>query len=359
MGNTERKLAYFARRREKAETFKAFVIAETQKLKAGESIGLPPVSELAAKFDYSIDTIYHYLAKTRAVEERRSFEATKVHERLIPSSELAWIIGLLSGGGHVGSKRIAYTSINGGLIGKFQSMGERLFGVNAHIKHAGTFKSGHENIKVSFCNSAVSEVLGNLNSNLWPTAILERHHWILDQQSHLLSFIEGFFEARGHSRIGKDSEIHFNITHQSAVNFLAELLARLGINSTLVRNKRLQSGIGGVAIVKMADIRNFAKQIHSVVPQQEKKLEELRNLWPRPTSLPVYSEDQMTEEWARLLAIFKHSPTSYKLRKLYKQGETPFSPELLAQRFSKSNSFREARENLNRIIQECGVALEK
>lgn len=212
----------------------------------------------------------------------------------MPSRNYAWILGALSGGGYVDTKRgtIRMICSNDQFIKEFGIIAEQVFQVNAYTR---PYKEKSLKTEIHYGSLNISSI-GSLTKKDWPDTIIHKHPWVLGNTLYSCGFLEGYFdtsgaivfESRGFKK-GKQKRkwrIHLYTIYPEAVSLLADILTRVGIESP----KQLHSSpshskdstecnllkIAGVRISKAVDIRNFALNVHSKVPEKEEKLNSLR-----------------------------------------------------------------------------------
>jgi len=338
----------------------SFAKEEVGKFRTGEMGRISSYKELGVKFGCSTATAFNYLNKKGMTEERRLIKKEIRSETLVPSPTLAWMIGVLAGGGEVrlrkGSERISLSSDDKVFLEKFKSTGEELFQSNAVTYKRYIQKGGKEYIQILFCNQKMALTLGNLSRIQWPHTICDRHDWIFKDRRYVWSFLEGLFEPRG-SIIIKPKQrrraIIFGTSYLHVANFIANLLVRVDVkNPMLVGCTRAREGISGVAIYNLPDIKIFVDNIHSQSPKKEERLELLRNL-PRRV---IPSNEEFIKEWVYLKDLLGRTPSFNEIQEFKKEGKTKYTPDAYSYRFGKRSkgkkSFKEARNNLEKIIRE-------
>lgn len=271
---------------------------------------------------------------------------------LVPSRELAWLIGTLAGKGSVefDPYRIQLTSSTEPLLSEFKLVGESIFGLNADYK---------PETHVKFYSRRFAAALGNLRRSEWPKTIKEQHPWLLDNQRYTWAFLEGLYDTIGTSRIAPGRRrVVFAATYIDAANSILELLARLGIqNPKLSRDRTYRVGLRGVVVENVRDIQSIAENIRSRVPLQEERLSSLRSLNLQgegsernyPSSI-----EELIQEWTRLTNLLGHVPTRDEITEGRKLKKTRFSAEVYTHRFSGSNSFTETKNVIEEMIRQEG-----
>lgn len=284
-------------------------------------------------------------------------------ETIPPSRELAWIIGVLAGGGYSNpnDKRISLDSDNEDFVGEFKSAGERLFGVNASVR----MKKGENNTRklkgVVFHSKKIVETIGDLRGSEWPSTIVSQHKWIIENSNYLWSFIEGIFDRRGNISMDKNRVrgVFIYSDYANVANFLAEILVRVGIKRPLIEHdKRGKENVKGIRFSNKQDLKHFVDNIHSRIQDKEKRLEVCRQLTvgrknrkvevPAKTSKRITKEDAISE-WIRIKTFLGHTPNSGEIERLKRDGETKYSSSVYYRRFGEGK-FSKARENLEKIV---------
>ncbi|OGH19809.1 MAG: hypothetical protein A3D74_04620 [Candidatus Levybacteria bacterium RIFCSPHIGHO2_02_FULL_37_13] len=284
-------------------------------------------------------------------------------ETIPPSRELAWMIGVLAGGGYSNpnDKRISMDSDNEEFVRAFKSAGERLFGVNASVRT----KKGEDNTKklkgIVFQGKKITNTIGDLRGSEWPRTIVEQHKWIIENSNYLWSFIEGIFDRRGNVSMGKDSVrgVFIYSDYANVANFLAEILVRVGIRKPLIEHdKRGKQGIKGIRFENKQDLKYFADNIHSRIQGKEERLEACRQLTvgrrKRSVEVPVKTSKRITKEdaiseWIRIKTFLGHTPNSGEIERLKRDGGTKYSSSVYYRRFGEGK-FSKARENIEKIV---------
>lgn len=336
--------------RERKENFVEYVIKENDQFRMGRISRLSSYEELSHQFDYTRDTVVQYLSEKGLTQERKRAEDEKRPEILKPSAALAWMLGVLAGGGQVKKKgQIHLDSVNEDLLEEFKSVGERLFKLNSTSIPIGIRKDGRQNKRVSFFSADIATLLGDFRGTEWVNTIRERYNWILENERYIWTFIEGFFEEKGNVYTTNWKRIVFYIYKHNAVSLFADMLSMVNIKTCRYRNKKF-------LIDTLSDIKTFAEKVHSKIPEKERRLEFCRQLFPKRARTVVSSEEEVILEWIRLHKELGHSPTKHQIDRLLQQRRTKFGSYIYVHRFGKreerKRSFALARENLERIIQE-------
>ncbi|MFH1535824.1 MAG: hypothetical protein ABIC96_02005 [Patescibacteria group bacterium] len=299
---------------------------EVENFKSGDVDRLSSINELSAQFGYSPRTVYEVLSLSGIAKERKLLKKDK---EFIPSDDLAWMLGSLSGGGTVDQSRgaILVNRTPRAFTQKFQSVGERLFGINAKL---------HRD-KPIFYDNETAQKLGDLRIWSWPNTVLERHEWILTNQRYIWSFLTGLFDARGSIR-GEENPIIFHSKYSNVVNFTADLLVKCGIERpTILPTKQDLEEVQGVAIFNAKDKKTFATNVHSVIPEKEKMLREYRKESFRVSRVQVESERELIAEWKKLYDSLGHIPSAAEINMLKRNGKTRWSHGAYNYRFGRGN----------------------
>jgi len=340
-------------RSERKQNLLNFAREEIDNFKSGTITRISSPEELGSRFDYKADTVTSYLSIEGIGRKRKLLRRENPNEMLLPSRELVWMLGILTGGGHVETtnwKVISISDSNDVLLQSVKDVGERLFKTNA--------ATDEKNKRiVLFHNVSVARQLGDLRSDRSNNTISEEHSWLL-AENYIWSFIEGFFEKKG-SVIdsGRSKRIIFYTTHIHIANFLAELLVRAGVeNPRIMFSLSRSTGIKGVSVSSLLDIKLIADNIHSKINAKEQKLELFRHITPqRPlvNRVGVSSDEEVVHEWRLLRQLLGRSPKVEEIRKLKKEGKTRYSDGVYSYRFVRDygkRDFNRARENLERIV---------
>lgn len=341
----------------RAENLRSVVRQEIEDFQGGTIERLSTIPELSTRFGYkSPKHPRRILARAKLLEERKLTQTERKY-KLESSNELAWILGVLSGGGHAKKYEIELESNNKELLTAFKSRGERVFKVNARLdlgRPHSVFGKVVETPAVSFFNREASNAVGDLRKNYWQNTVLTMHRWILENEKYVWSFLEGFFEVRG-SEYGINSEtkgrgysLQLSTSCIESANFLLELLVRVGLDNP-------KRGVRGVFVRNLKDIKKFANNVHPVTSDKEVKLALYRDRAAqigRMGGKPfLYPDEQVIEEWTKAHDLLDHPPTTYDIEKLRREGVLMCSRKIFIRRFG-AGSFRKARENLEGIVAE-------
>lgn len=338
----------------------AYVEDNLRRLEAGEIIRLPTYQSLAEQFGYAGNPSVYMLLKRKGIRLKNYAPPYKLPG---PSSDLAWFLGTLSSGGSVrliqGWTWLANT--NEAVLEKFRLIGERLFSLNANKITAGGERSwGGSQPGYQFNSVKIARFLGDLREDSWARTILYQHPWVVDDSKYTWGFINGFFEERGSVHINEtpyktQHRIRVSTPSPNGASLLAEMLVRQGLEYPSVQYEfRSGERVKGVRVQNLRDIRLFAQNIHSVVPEKEEALECLRYRVPLTGHYdhkPKYTTERLIEEWKKVSNALDGNPTAKKIRNLRKDGKTEISDMTYAARFGQGN-FVKAREELERIIKE-------
>lgn len=349
---------------ERSRNLVEYVQTELEQYRAGEVPRLSSNDELIVRFGYKYrSSIYGPLNRTGLIAERRFILDQSVKEKLYPSTELAWLTGILAGGGHVGidDGEIVFGSLDKDLLNVFKSTGESIFGMNA-TQGINSIKKGdtvHKRAYISFCNRPIARNFGDLRRDVWPQTLLEKHSWLVSEQRYIWGFLGGFYDARGDSYSYRDDAKHFvlfNTPSVSATNFLSDLLIRVGIRRPTIR-KAFAKGekITGVTISNLEDIRFLSHHLQPKSKEKAGRLEVYKDRESKQGKNTLYSTDEVIEEWIRVAALLHHIPTSEEIGILKAQGQTRISAQVYILRFG-NGSYRTARKNLEHLLQEKGIS---
>lgn len=343
---------------QRARELREFVKRELDRYDSGEINSLPSNSDLMHRFGYKDPSrLYPVLRPTGFFNRRRLLESDPRHE-ISPSSGTAWIIGALTGSGHVNAKsgRITLGSKDLEMLQEFKSVSQRALGVSASLKETVIrAKEGRETKRrfVNINNKAGAAYLGDLRQDRWVDTVASKHKWIQLSDRYTWSFLEGLFEVRGDIYIYDPGArlMVIKTASLSGANFISELMVRAGIKDPHIRHSAItKEGVDGVMLGETKDLYTFAQNIHSQIRRKEEKLKLLRakqfRLW-RPNN---YSDEQILEEWKQIILSLGPVPKANDIKRLYKEGEIGISPETYARRFGQG-SFTRARQALGQMIE--------
>ena len=296
--------------------------------------------------------------------------ARRREELIMPSTELAWMMGVLAVSGSINNAdhkgKISFYMLHSSLYDVLKSRGERLFGVNAHMSYYESRKSPILSFKTGF----YGEAMGNFARDAWVDTISNQHNWVLKNDRYILSFLEGAFNVRGYffkSPRQKYDSLRISTAYRVAANFLSELMVRVGVEDPSIATKSYtREGIRGIAITSLRDIKHFAEHIHSMDPNLEKKLVFYRDLDLEHNKV-MLSQDRIIpieavlREWIRITRILNHPPLRFEIKRLYKLGLTEFGDWVYPLKFDDSGSkknFGRAKKNLDKEMDKNDIKID-
>lgn len=324
-----------------------FVRDEAEGFKRGEVTHISSNEELRRQFGYSnASSFYRLLGREGLIQERKRLIMERGRERLMPSPDLAWMLGILAGGGYVMPENgaIGFTGREEHLLEAFKTTAEGLFNTNVFISSDEKNKGDEEKRyqRAHFHSTSIARALGDLRRNQWPQTLTEKHSWILDNPSYIWKFLNGFFEVRGHIT---SRGIIFTSSYLDIGNTLIDLLTRVGIDNPRFQAKgRTIKEIQGVGLHNLRDQKLFAQNISSKIPLKEQRLDHYRK-----KEISVNTRGDFIEEWKRLKKLLGHLPNSSEILELGRQGQTRFHYTSYSNRFGKG-SYKKASEYLEKVI---------
>ncbi|MAG59398.1 hypothetical protein CMO96_01225 [Candidatus Woesebacteria bacterium] len=321
------------------------VQSEIGLLQTGQIDRLTSMAQLGIEFGYAENTIHRYLRDANLLEERKTARLeSKI--RIPPSYNLAWMIGVLACGCTVRDNGLMeLASKDRPLLLAFKSRGEDVFKKNATRQNKNSLP-GYQTMR--FGSKKIVGFLGELGREGWTETVRDRHDWILKNDSYVWGFLEGVFETRGWCSINS-RVIGLTTTYQNVANFLAELLVKSGIeHPDFQHHGAMREGIIGVRLQRLNDLRRFAENVHSVVPEKEERLEQCRRLVSRRGYHAIYTDQEIIDDWKFATELLGRSLTTTEYKRLDREGKVQCGLVTLCKRFG-SGSFPKARENLNRI----------
>lgn len=334
-----------------------FVSQEIERFKAGEISAISSAEELGARFGYtSISRVHYHLKRAGLNLERRQIIKPEGLEIITPSTEWAWMMGVIAGGGHINNNgQIGFNDPNPELREAIKSRGEKLFNTNAHLR---TYEDPKASPHMVFNNRRIVSELGNFTRDQYVTTVSEKHGWVLGNNRYIWSFLEGIFETRGtwrrENKSSKSMGIVISAARRNEVNFLAELLVRVGINNPRVRtNTHYRQGVSGLGISSLKDIKLFSENIHSVIPEKEEHLHFYRELDPMTKKFRKFTREEKIREWAWMTAILGRTPTSAEITQLKKFGIAKCWPKAFVDTFGMDDggeNFGNAKSTLENLV---------
>jgi len=248
-----------------------------RKLTSGESPSFPNNDDLAHQFGYSPPSVERVLRSIGITQEAINSERRKT--MLIPSLDLAWMLGVISGNAFIGKgyeTRIRLARFdNPDLLKEFQNVGKKLFGKEPKATPT----------KVTFFDKSMISELGDLTNNSWPQTISEKYDWILKDSTYSWKFIEGLFDAKGNLSIKPGgNSLYFIFNNQSSSSFVEDLLIRIGVqHPTISLQKIKQVTLYKIGVYNISDLKLIAYNIHPKNPDNQNKLNIIRE-FPEPST---------------------------------------------------------------------------
>lgn len=346
-------IAYFERARDLSQ----FAKKEVNQFHAGEVDRISTNEELRKRFGMRRDKLFRDSISGEGVGEirREAQEAakqkTKEERSIVQSSEWAWMIGVLSGGGHnnLTGGNLSIAEFDEAFLQTIKSTGERIIDSNGYIRTIRVLDNGVSYRTLAFHDRSISAQLGDLRRDRWPQTIIQKHSWILRNHNYLANFLGGIFDTRG--RILPQQGIFLSSSYPVVVNFLSELLVRMGVENPKPKYQgKEQEKLIGVGIYNLQDIKTFADQVHSRRPEKETALEIFRQNGPVK---PKADLESLMVEYKRAREITLRGkdrlPTIHDIAELRSKGVIIYTASTLANFFG-DRSFVKARENLEDII---------
>lgn len=262
----------------------------------------------------------------RAVKQ----EASKRHELNIgPSSEFAWLLGVLSAGGFTTRYEISTRDVNYGVVEKFMQVGEKVFQLPGYYR---VYRKSQKNPnqkdvhQAAFHSAALSDFLGDLHRYRWGPTLKNRHDWIYQDKESIWAFLNGFFDARGYistinSRGGsrKRHILSLSSPYNEGCLELSELFSRVDFPSVkIIKEAAFREAVKGVRLYRQREVREFAIHVSSCVPFKEKKLQECRNIDISETFDPGQYQRRL-EAYEKVMQL--REQTGWGARRLVKHSE--------------------------------------
>lgn len=260
---------------------------------------------------------------------------------LVPSPELSWILGVLSGAGNVRYNGIYLESTrNPELLKEFSAVGQRLFGKQPHIAPD----------KIHFFSSQIAREIGDLRNSTWVETIQSRHKWILNNSNFIWKFIEGLFDTRAHLKTKPKYNgytLRFRTNKFTNAEFIKKLLLAASLQKPTIfpDEEQPKETEYTVSMYNIEDLKVIADNIN---PKSPDKQDQLKSIKEEPSPSPI-TETDLYAEWVRLGRI----SSSYKLIKLYREGQTKYSRSSY-DRILGEGSFRDAISRLKKLEELIG-----
>lgn len=338
----------------RSQALVAFVRGEIEQYRSGQIQTLTSRSDLAEKFGYrSPNSFNQLLMKDEFAVEGSDLEKKYLPE---PSQELAWVLGVLSGGGHVGLKGgdkslVSVVSSEPDFLQAYKSTAENLFRTNISFRTLKQKKDGKTPVFAGFFNADIAQYVGDLSTGHWAHTVVEKHKWLIDNDKYLWKFLEGLYERTG--IVHQIRGIIYHSAHIDTANFLSESLVRVGIKNPVVLQKRdSREGIKGVGLFDRDDQIHLASNIHPKTGTKARDLAEVRTSLMRADSFRVYNkcEDEASAvaEWLKITDQLGRSPHAHEIADMKRKGQTRFSVTVYSKRFGEGN-FTAARAALEEL----------
>lgn len=330
---------------QRADKLKTFVRQEIEDFRAGKVQALTPYPQLGEQFGYSSRTSVRHTLEYAGLAEERKALATEAKYELIPSEELAWLIGIFSASAGPDRKgAMVLSDESQPLLDTFERRGAETFKLNPVFREPGT---------VRFNSVDVVNALGDLGIDNWHATLLEEHDWLLKKRVYIWRFLEGFYEKRGSiyerenaNEGGRRLTVHCGSAE--GANLLAQLMFAVGVNKPIIK-KNGDGSIEGVTISNIEGIGFFARNIHSENPETEKNLEAYRNKEPQKGAAEIkYSEQYLMEVWRKITNKLGHVPSYSDIERLKAGGITMVHPDTFGRRFGNRNFDRAKVELVKR-----------
>ena len=164
---------------------------------------------------------------------------------------------------------------------KFGEIGSNLFGIvfKWYVSNRSNKNKNWNAMYICRFNSKkVVEYLGDWKEEVWTTTLKEKFHWVIENKSYIIKFLEGFFDSEGtvryNERIGT-YQIVFAVQDINAHLFVQRLLENINLNP---KSYRLRGKVKSIGLIGKLECQKFANKIRSVIEKKEKNLIKFRNL---------------------------------------------------------------------------------
>lgn len=284
------------------------------------------------------------LARVLEKEQEQKLQSEIKELGLIPSEDAAWMLGLISGAGHVFNMGLEFTTHHEALLEKFVKIGEKVFSLNAITLPRNERQDGTTSYESSFYSQQISTSLGIFKDTQWIETIQEKHGWVLRDEPMLWKFIEGIFETKGYV---KRHFINFQVSTAEEAEFIRFVLDLVDVPSSVVRGKKSDLIIGTL-VYGIDNVRNVCQNITSVIPAKQDKIEGARTQY-RLKNTPE-SLDELIEEGLTLIEEYGTLPYAGTIRQLRRENKIKFSESVYRRRLG--GSIPEARKRLLQIYQQ-------
>ena len=251
----------------------------------------------------------------------------------LPSRDLAWMLGVTSGGGCVDKRQIMLTQSDSDLKLAFARIGSEVLQQNPSQNKD---KTGYS---PRFGGTRLASWMGDLRRESWPDTVRDKHSWIFADQEYIWGLIEGFYETRGFvAHLSFNPAIRFSTSYESVAGMLTDLLVRQGLRNPVVSRAGKDNRVTAVHITNIPDQLIFANNIHPKIPAKEAELAVVRQRTLDRAKAKTRTDEELLVEWVRIAGLLGHIPTSTKLRELSKDKKTPYSDKVYANRFGRNGN---------------------
>ncbi|MEK7571837.1 MAG: LAGLIDADG family homing endonuclease [Patescibacteria group bacterium] len=304
--------------------------------------------------------------KQLRTEARSTTLKEKMIGSLLPSRDVAWFLGALTGTrGSVDTTRgrgqVSFVSkdANDPVSVAFKETGEALFGDESGSKrsHVRRLPSGAIAIGFYFGKTEL-DALGDFRKAETAQTVEQRYGWVFSEQ-YLRSFASGIFDSGGSVRvIDIKKDIRFSTLSQEYALLLEKVLRNLGINDINVFRRDSTSSLKYiVAIQKMAGLRIFAEKVTSIDPEKQHKLDEIRSFKERKKIISTpESAQEIFGEWVKIRGLLSEGkvPTTSDIARLRANDRTKFQQSVYTKFFGdqdggERNAFSAARDRLEAL----------
>lgn len=299
----------------RAQNLRDFVRNEIDGFKTGEITSISSNEELRARFCYrNVSCFYDALHKENLITERKMLIMEHGRQRLTPSRNLAWLLGIIAGGGSCTNRfngQISFFSTSEALLTDYRTSIEGVFKINTKP----SFRRLEDSRYVSIDDLSIRRSLGDLRKAKWSNTLQSRHDWVFNK-NYLWGFLEGFSDTRGHPM--SNEKFYFSTYSATEANFLAEILVRAGLeNPKIFPPNQKRTNMQRVEIYNQ-DLNILATNIQSRIPENEKILAEIRNKSIKPPEVHIETAQRLINKAtgektrvARLLDFVKEEIEKY------------------------------------------------
>lgn len=322
---------------------------------------IPTYREVALEFNRTPSAVVSITRRNpeliKALSDAR--KEAKNNVTFIPSKEMAWFLGMLTGSSGVVDSTfgfIRFTNADENLRQIFKETGETLLAKDSpHLQGYEKKKQENSNKSINFFSQRHTDALGNFTRAEKTNTLKERHPWVLDDE-YIDTFISGVFDSGSSIWVSAaNRQIEFMTSHADVAGFYVEMLVKIGLNPNIIINKK-RGEIRSVAIHQIKDLKQFATRINTLSQEKQKKLDAIKNSETKKgNGKKVHSPGEILTEWKRLKKKLNRTPTTGDILELRAKGETPYSRSIYIKYFGVNEEGKATFARAEQFLEELAT----